>query len=400
MLKRIKFGAVVCLSLLVVASCATIVVRAADWPMYRGPDHTGISSETGWFDASAGVKVLWTQKIGKGFSSIAVGDGRAFTMGNDGKKDTVFCFDAKTGNEIWKFSYAAKLDPKLHEGGPSSTPTVDGKHLYALSKHGDLYCLTADKGKPVWKREIKSKRPGWGFSGSPLVVGSSLILNVGSAGMAIDKQTGKMMWSSGPGQCGYATPVPVQRDGKPHAIIFTQKSVVIVSVATGKRAWEAPWKTQYDINAADPIVVGENLFISSGYNTGCCLLPMGQANPKPIWRNKNMKNKMSGCVMLDGFAYGFDETTLTCLDLKTGEKKWTDKSLGRGTVMLADGKLILLSERGKLAIANASPDGLKVLSSGVILKAGKRCWTMPVLSNGLIYARNAVGDLACAKVGK
>ncbi|MDP7289572.1 MAG: PQQ-binding-like beta-propeller repeat protein, partial [Phycisphaerae bacterium] len=349
---------------------------------------------------SAGVKVLWEQKIGKGFGSITIGAGRAYAMGSDGAKDTVFCFDAKTGKKVWSFSYAAKLEPKLHEGGPTSTPTIDGENVYTISKHGDVYCFSADKGAVKWATKIKSKRPGWGFAGSPLVAGDLLILNAGSAGTALDKKTGKTVWSSGPGASGYATPIPIQRDGKPHVIIFTQQSVVIVAVADGKKVWQAPWKTKYDINAADPIVVGENLFISSAYNTGCCLLPMGKADPTPIWRNKNMKNKMSGCVVLDGFAYGFDESKLTCLDLKTGQAKWSESSLKRGTVMMADGKLILLSEKGKLVIAKASPDGFKELSSGVILKAGTRCWTTPALANGLIYARNAAGDLVCAKAGK
>ncbi|MCP4374829.1 MAG: PQQ-binding-like beta-propeller repeat protein [bacterium] len=385
---------------LIIASSAIVIVEAADWTMYRGPNHTGISGETGWYDASAGVKILWKQKIGIGFGSIAVSGGRAYAMGNKSGKDTVFCFDAKTGRKVWAYSYPARLVPKLYEGGPGGTPTVDGKYVYTLSKHGDLYCLSADGGSVKWKVKIKTKMPGWGFAGSPLVVGDLLILNTGSAGAAYNKKTGRKVWSSGAGASGYATPVPIKRNGKPHVIIFTRQSVVIVAVANGKKVWEAPWKTKYDVNAADPIIAGKNLFISSGYNAGCCLLPMGKANPKPIWKNKNMRNKMSGCVLLDGHVYGFDETKLTCLDLKTGKKKWSEGSLGRGTVMMADGKLILLSERGKLVIASASPDGYKELSSGVILKAGTRCWSMPALCDGLIYARNAAGDMVCVKVKK
>jgi len=405
MLKRTTPASLVILSafLVVIASSAMVAVEAGDWPMYRGPDHTGISKETGWFNASADVKVLWEKKIGKGFGSIAVGGGRAFAMGNASGKSTVFCFDAKTGKKIWSFSYDAKLfvpnEPKLAEGGPGSTPTLDGENLYAVSKHGEVRCFSADKGEVKWTAKIKSKYPKWGYAGSPLVIGDLVILNAGSAGTAFNKKTGKLVWSSGSGFGGYATPIPIQRDGKPHILLFGRESVIIVAAADGKKAWEFSWKTKYGINAADPIVVGDNLFISTGLGTGCCLVPLGTASPKPIWKNKNMKTKLSGCVMFGGHVYGFDEKKLTCLDLKTGQQKWTEASLGMGTVMLADGKLILLSEKGKLVIAPASPDGFKELSSGVILKAGTRCWTMPALSGGLIYARNAAGDLVCAKAG-
>jgi len=208
MLMRIKRGLGVSAVILVAALSVATIVRAADWPMYRGLDHTGISKETGWFDASAGVKIVWEKKIGKGFGTIAIGAGRAYAMGSDGAKDTVFCLDAKTGAKVWSFSYAAKLEPKLHEGGPSATPTIDGENVYTISKHGDVYCFSADKGKVQWTRKIKSKKPSWGFSGSPLVSGDLLILNAGATGTALNKKTGRIVWSSGPGASGYATPVP------------------------------------------------------------------------------------------------------------------------------------------------------------------------------------------------
>ena len=289
---------------------------------------------------------------------------------------------------------------RKHKGGPYATPTIDGDKLYTVAKHGGVHCLSVGKGRVKWAARFKAKTPKWGFGGSALVVGDLLILNAGTAGTAYDKNTGKLVWSSGSGLCGYSTPVPVEYGKKPHVLLFTAKTVVLVAVADGKKKWDFPWRTKYEVNAANPIVAGKNVFLSSGYGYGCGLLPIGKSNARPIWRNKNMKNHFSGCVMLDGHIYGFDESKLTCLDLKTGRRKWSEGSLGKGSLMLADGKLIALSENGNLVIAAASPNGYKVLSSGRIFKAGRQCWSMPVLSDGLIYARNPAGDMVCVNVGK
>ncbi len=404
MLTRKRFGALVSLFAIVAVLSGVAALDAGQWPMYRGPDHTGISKETGWFDAAAGVKVVWEKKVGKGFASIAVGGGRAFTVGNADKKDTVYCFDAKTGKKIWSFSYDAELyvpkEFKGAQGGPNATPTIDGDNVYTVSKLGAVRCFSADKGQVKWTSQIKSKHHKWGFSASPLVVGDLLVLNAGSAGTALNKTTGKTVWSSGPGFGGYATPVPLEYKGKQHVLLLSYKSAVLVAIADGKKAWSFAWETKHDINAPDPIIVGENVFISTGFGTGCCLVPLGKPDAKPIWKNKNMKSWLSGCVMLDGHVYGFDKNKLTCLDLKTGEAKWSESSLGMGALILSDGKLIVMSEKGKLVIAKASPDGYKELSSGVALKNSKRCWSPPAIADGLIYLRNGVGDLVCVKVGK
>src|SRR5581483_9513255 len=177
--------------------------RAADWFRWRGPDLNGISKETGWLAKwpDEGPKQLWKASVGTGFSSMSVSHGHLYTMGNDGKDtDTVFCFDAVTGADVWKYSYPCALDPKFYEGGTSSTPIVDGDRVYTLSRKGDLFCLNAANGHVVWSKNVHSdfgnEIPTWGFAGSPLVEGDLLILNVGTAGTALDKKTGKVIWHS------------------------------------------------------------------------------------------------------------------------------------------------------------------------------------------------------------
>jgi len=375
---------------------AVALCPAADWPVYRGPDHNGISSETGWLKDGAGVKVLWSAQVTTGCSSLSVADGRVYTMGNKADKDTVYCLDAATGRRIWKYSYACPLDKGLYEGGPNTTPTVDGGRVYTLSRRGYVLCLDAAKGTKVWGVKLAVKPPTWGLAGSPLVMGKMLLLNAGAAGTALDKDTGKVLWDSGSGPGGYSTPVPYPAGERTLLVLFGKRSVLAVRADDGKKVWEHPWKTSYDVNAGDPIVIdgGKKVFVSSGYNSGCALLDVSGAEPRELWRNKKMRNQRSCSVLYQGAIYGFDESQLTCLDLATGQEKWTQGGLGKASVIVADGKLIVLAEKGKLVIAEATAAGFKELASGQVIRG--KCWAAPVLAGGRIYARSKAGAVACA----
>ncbi len=197
------------LSLLSICFGFASAVHAADWYRWRGPDLNGISTETGWQTQwpAEGPKQLWKAAVGVGFSSMSISQGRVYTMGNDGDAtDTVWCLDAATGAPVWKHSYPCPLDPKYYEGGTSSTPTVDGDRVYTMSRKGDLFCLDAAKGKVLWSKNIPadlgSEVPTWGFAGSPLVEGDLLILDIGTAGLALNKKTGAVIWHSGNGAAG------------------------------------------------------------------------------------------------------------------------------------------------------------------------------------------------------
>src|SRR5947209_15514755 len=213
-------------------SCnASFRCAASDWPNWRGPSHNGISEEAGWTTAwpSEGPKQLWKASVGTGFSSVAVAHGRLFTLGNSAEIDTVFCLDAESGKEIWKHSYPCALEPIYHEGGPGSTPTADGERVYTMSKRGHLFCFDAATGKILWEKDLLGDlhvgRPRWGFAGSPLMEGNLVILNLGTAGTALDKATGKIVWTSGTNASGYATPVPYSVDGDRSVVIFSGKAL-------------------------------------------------------------------------------------------------------------------------------------------------------------------------------
>ena len=380
---------------------------AADWPNWRGPNHDGVSSETGWVAnwPKEGPTVVWKASIGTGFSSIAVGNGRAYAMGNINDNDILYCFDAATGKEIWKKSYPCPLYAKNHEGGPSATPTIDGEAIYTFSNDGDIIRFKAESGEIVWHKNLNKefgfKHPTWYFAGSPLVIDELVILNAGTQGVALKKADGSIAWQSEKGVPGYATGVPFTINGQKCVAMMVSREIVCFNPTTGEVIWRYPWITEYNINAAEPIIVGDTVFITSGYNHGCVLLKIDGNNVTELWQNKNMSNQINSSVLWEGYIYGFNGQVnggakLTCINFETGEAKWSQGGLGTGSLTVADGKLIILGERGKLVIAEASPDGFKELASAQILKG--KCWTVPVLANGRIYARNADGQLVCIDV--
>ncbi len=388
------------LALLLLAAATTL--QAADWPIWRGPNHDGISSEK--LTGSA-VKKVWEAQIGIGFASFTVADGRVYTTGHADGKDTVFCFDATSGKLVWKHAYAADLGDKYYEGGTSATPTIEDGKAYHLSRWGDLMCFEAATGKIVWQKNIQKETeadiPDWGFAGSPLVAGKLLIVNVGKAGTAVEKATGKTVWTSDKANSGYCTPYPITLNGKAQVVLSSGRAYKGVEPSNGSVLWEYTWSTSYGVNAADPILSGTKLFISSGYNKGCALLDLSSAEPKEIWRSRVMKNQFNSSVLIDGHLYGSDgdadkSASLKCIDFATGTEKWSAADVGFCSLMAADGKLIIMTAKGELIIAKASAAKFEPLSRTPVLTG--RCWSAPVLANGHIYVRNAAGDMVCLAV--
>lgn len=375
---------------------------AEDWPHFRGPSRDGISIETGWVDQwpASGPRVAWKAQAGLGFSSIVVANGRAATVGHGNGQDTVFCFDATTGKPLWKHSYPAELGDKFFEGGTTGTPTWDGTHLFWLSRWGDLMCLDGQTGKVIWHKNIHTETgaplPMWGYTGAPLVVGNLLVLNVGEAGVGVNKADGKIVWQSAAKDAGYSTPLPFESGGAKLAIFGNATNYIAVDPITGKEAWRFRWVTQYGVNAADPVVIGDRMFISTGYSKGGTLLQLSGDEPKQLWKTKALRTQMNAAVFFEGHLYGVDGDTtetgvLKCIEFSTGNEKWSEPGFGSGAVMIAGGKLIALSGNGELSIAPASPAEFKPTAKAKVI--GPKCWTAPVLANGLVYCRNSRGEI-------
>jgi outer membrane protein assembly factor BamB len=383
------------------------VASAENWPCWRGPQHNGISQETGWNVSwpVAGPPIAWRASVGIGFSSVVVSDNRLYTMGNEDNQDTVRCLDATTGTTLWSHSYEADLGDKFFEGGPTSTPTVHGDSVFTLSRWGHLTRLDRITGQVRWStnvaQETGTRIPGWGFAGSPRIHDQKLLLNVGESGMAIDPATGSILWKSANRDAGYSTPVTFKLQDRWVMALGSGKSFLAVDVETGTELWQQRWLTRYGVNSADPIVAGNQMFISSGYGKGAALLEMNASGVNVVWQNRDMRNQLNSCVLLDGHLFGFDgdagvSSSLRCLSWKTGEVLWTDETIATGGLMAAGNRLIVLSDQGELMVAEASREHFPPLARARVLQG--KCWTTPTLANGRIYCRNAVGDLVCVDV--
>lgn len=370
---------------------------AADWPQFRGPNRDGVSRETGLLKSwpAGGPKVLWKAPVGEGFSHVVVAGGRLFTLYGQGGSEHAVAMDAASGKQIWKTAIDSKYKSDMGNG-PRSTPTVDAGMVYALSANGKLVALNAANGRKVWEKDLEdefdARLPGWGASTSPLVEGNLLLVDVGGSGgkslMAFDKKTGKTVWSSQNDKAGYSAPIAVTVGGVRQVVFFTATSVVSVAPATGKLFWRIPWRTDWDVNAAAPIFVApDKLFISSGYGVGAALYKLkGGSPPEEIWKSRGMKNQFSSSVLWKGTIYGFDDATFKAIDAATGKDLWRQRGLGHGSLILADGHLVVLSERGKLVLVEANPAAYKEKGSVEILSG--KCWTAPTLANGKLYVRN------------
>jgi outer membrane protein assembly factor BamB len=335
---------------------------------------------------------------------VAISDGSLYTLGYEDRNDTVYCLDAATGKVKWKHSYPST--PGQYTG-PKSTPTVDNGKVYTLSRSGALFCFDKENGKVLWQKDIEKDfslfAPQWGYAGSPVIRGDMLLLNAGESGLALDKNSGKKIWASKAATTGgYATPVLFPYEGIQHAALFSQTGLYVIEVESGKQLASYGWRTGYDVNAADPIVVGNRIFITSNYGKGCALLEFKGKELVKIWSNTDMAAHFSSPIYLNGYIYGHDADAryrgnLRCLDAKTGKTMWTER-LGMVSIIALDDKLLILDEKGILRVLEASPSSYTELAQSRVLT--RTNWTPPVFVEGLIYCRNAIGDLVSVDVRK
>ncbi len=364
----------------------------ADWPNFRGPRHDGISDATGLKTTWDGpIPLVWERTVGSAFSSFACVGDRVYTCGAKDGWQVLFCLEADTGKVVWQRPFDKEYR-ESHGDGTRATPTVDGGRVYILGALGALVCFEVDTGRQIWAQSFKHP-PHWGYAGSVLIEGDLAIATGGeSAGalVAFDKATGKQVWKSGDEPAGYSTPYPFTFGQQRYIAAFTAQAAIVAEAKTGRRVLRIPWKTDWDVNASSPIVHDGYLFLSSGYKTGCALFKLrtdGQdLAADPVWQSKVLLNKFQSCILHEGKLYSSDQKALVCVDFLTGHEEWRIHRVKHGTLVLADGHLLLLTQEGKLQIAPVSPEGFSIRADVEILSG--RCWSVPVLHRGKLYARN------------
>jgi outer membrane protein assembly factor BamB len=257
----------------------------------------------------------------------------------------------------------------------------------------------------VWKRDLVEdlgvELPEWGLNGSVHVENGLAVLNAGSHGIALDAKTGAIVWQSGKGAAGYATPTPFTHADKRLLAIFGAEHLIAVEPATGQEAWRLPWKTRYDVNASDPVIHGPTLFISSGYGTGASAYDLSENPPKNLWINKSIRAQMASCIAMDGHVYGVDgqggdkNSRLKCIDIRTGEIRWESPVAETGNLAAVGNTLLWLTGTGEIVLVEADPKEYREKRRAQI--SGGKHWSVPVLADGRLYVKNAAGDLVCVE---
>jgi outer membrane protein assembly factor BamB len=373
---------------------------AADWPQWRGPNRDGISAETGLLDSwpDGGPRLVWkTQGLGEGYSSFAVVGERLYTQGQQGSQEFVLAFDVNTRKLLWKTpSGRAYLESRGN--GPRGTPTVEGNRLYALSADGTLLCLDAASGARVWGMNIVEKFgghvPTWGISESPLVEGDRVIVTPGGSGasvVALDKATGNLLWKSQSDPAGYSSPMTIETGKTRTVVVFTARGAMGLDLKSGEFQWRYDKVANRTANIATPIVHDGYVFLSSDYGTGCALLKLTSSErgvtASEVYFNREMRNHYSTSVLIGDYVYGFSSGFLTAMKFATGEVAWRNRSVGKGSITYADGRLYALGEDGVMGLIDATPQEYRESSRFEIHRGSYPTWTLPVIADGKLYLR-------------
>jgi outer membrane protein assembly factor BamB len=396
-------------------SLATQALHADDWPQFMGPDRNGVSAEKGlrfsW--PKQGPPLLWEKRVGAGFAGPVVAGRRLILFHRLDNDEVVDCLDSETGKEQWSFKYPTTYrDDFGFDEGPRATPLIAGDRVFTLGAEGRLHCIDLASGQAIWQRSLSSdyaSRKGYfGVGTSPLLAGANLLINIGGrdAGIiALNKDNAKEVWRATNHEASYSSPVIAEWGGARHAVFLTREGIVVVNPADGSVTYQKHFRARgsASVNAASPLAADGYLFFSASYGTGAILLRPADQGMDEIWKSDEvLSNHYTTSLAQDGYLYGFDGrqeegARLRCVELKSGKVAWTVESFGCGSMILADGHLLVLHEKGELIVAAASPTGYQEESRAPLLTGP--CRSGIALSNGRLVARDA-HRLVCLNLKK
>lgn len=381
-----------------------------DWPQFLGPARDGSTSAK-----AAGIGgTIWKVEVGAGWAGPVVAEGKLVLFHRLKDEEVVDCFDAASGKTLWSARYATSyVDDFGFDDGPRSTPAIAGGRVFTFGAAGALHCWALATGKQLWAvdvaKDFAAPKGYFGFGCSPLAEGDAVILNIGGrdgAGIvAFDAATGKVRWKATDDAAGYSSATAATIDGRRVVIVLTRAGLVALEAASGKVLWRLDWRARMDasVNAATPLVVGDLIFVSASYGVGAAVLRFAADKPEIVWKSDDaMSNHYATCVQRDGHLYGFHgrqdvppKASVRCVEIKTGKVVWSEEDFGAGTVNLAGDMLVILTERGELILAPASPDGYKAAAKKQILGFDIRAH--PAIAGGMFYARDKK-QLVCVKL--
>lgn len=386
-----------------------------DWPQFLGPTRNGLSTCDDIVDAfpKGGPAVLWKREVGQGFAGPVVAEGKLLLFHRVADKETLECLDAGTGKPIWSGGYGTQYQDDFgFDEGPRATPAIAAGKVYTFGAEGSLHCWDLSTGKVLWDVDTRARfgsaKGYFGAACSPLVDGNAVILNLGGAHgagvVAFDVATGKVLWQATDDAASYSSPVAATIGGQRVVFAFTRAGLAAIDPGSGKIFFQFHWRSRMDasVNAATPLVVGDQVFLSASYGTGATLLQLDPKDltkqPTAVWSgDESLSNHYATSVYHNGYLYGFhgrqeQGPSLRCVEWKTGKVCWSEDGFGAGTVLGAGDKLLILTEKGELLLAPASPAGFAPKSKAQVLPV--ECRAYPALANGLFYARSK-SQLVC-----
>ncbi|HET9263426.1 MAG TPA: PQQ-binding-like beta-propeller repeat protein [Vicinamibacterales bacterium] len=375
-------------------------VRApAEWPGFRGPRRDGIIRgvrvETDW--STSPPAELWRAPIGPGWSSFAVSGDFVFTQEQRGDEEVVSCYRLSTGKPVWRHSDPVRFWESNGGAGPRATPTVHGGRVYTLGATGIVNALDARSGSVAWSRnaaaDTGAELPGWGFSGSPLMVDDSVFVAASGRLAAYDAATGNPRWTRPTVGGGYSSPHLATLDGVAQIVLSSGGGVTSVSPADGSVLWEYKWQPGASI--VQPALIDNGDVLISGADpmggTGMRRLAVVHTDGWKVderWTSRGLKPYFNDFVVHEGHVFGFDGSILSCIDLENGERNWKGGRYGHGQmVLLADQDVLLvLSEEGEVALVSATPDKFTELARFKAMEG--KTWNHPVLVGNILLVRN------------